>query len=113
VKVAPHNHLADCDPEAPLDNDVSHDLTRIRDLLNQYIPSLAARDIQSDVCLYALTPDGEFALGPLPGYDNVLCASLAGHGFKFAPVLGEVMADMLTETKPVFDVTMFSPGRFE
>ena len=113
VKVAPHNHLADCDPESPLDDNFSSDLARIRELLSQYIPSLAARDIKSDVCMYALTPDGEFALGPLAGYDNVLCASLAGHGFKFAPVLGEVMADMLTETKPEFDVTMFSPGRFE
>jgi sarcosine oxidase len=113
VKVAPHNNLADCDPATTPRNVSPKEVAHIRTFLSQYIPSIAKRAICSNVCLYTLTPDGEFSLGPLPGYENVLSASLAGHGFKFAPVLGEVLADMLTETAPAFDVTMFSPNRFE
>ena len=57
-------------------------------------------------------PDGEFSLGALPDHDNVFIAALAGHGFKFAPVLGEILADMLEGNAPAYDVTMFSPSRF-
>jgi N-methyl-L-tryptophan oxidase len=62
--------------------------------------------------MYTLTPDGEFTLGPLPDHDNVFIVTLAGHGFKFAPVLGEILADMLKGKAAVYDVTMFSPSRF-
>jgi sarcosine oxidase len=65
-----------------------------------------------ELCMYTLTPDGEFSLGALPEHDNVFIAALAGHGFKFAPVLGEILADMLEGNAPAYDVTMFSPSRF-
>ncbi len=49
---------------------------------------------------------------------HVLCNSWKfsqarfGHGFKFAPVLGEILADMIEGNAPAYDVTMFSPSRF-
>ena len=67
---------------------------------------------RTNICMYTLTPDGEFSLGALPDHDNVFIAALAGHGFKFAPVLGEILADMLEENAPAYDVTRFSPSRF-
>lgn len=112
VKVAAHNHLADCDPET-MDRKVAvEEAAGIRVFLEKHLPALASTSIRSDVCLYTLTPDGEFALGPLPGYANVFTAALAGHGFKFAPVLGEVLADMLEGRTPPFDVEKFSLRRF-
>jgi glycine/D-amino acid oxidase-like deaminating enzyme len=36
----------------------------------------------------------------------------AGHGFKFAPVIGEILADMLVDEPPTFDKSLFSPDRF-
>ncbi|CAB1077359.1 hypothetical protein D1AOALGA4SA_5148 [Olavius algarvensis Delta 1 endosymbiont] len=51
-------------------------------------------------------------MGTLPDHDNVLIAALAGHGFKFAPVLGEILADMLEGNESAYDVAMFSPSRF-
>ena len=62
--------------------------------------------------MYTLTPDGKFCLGVLPDHDSVFIAALAGHGFKFAPVLGGILADMLEGTPPAYDLTMFSPSRF-
>jgi sarcosine oxidase len=111
VKVAAHNNLSDCDPEAPVRFVTPEEVADIRSFLGNFIPTLANCTIDSDVCLYTQTPDGEFLLGALPGYDNVFTAALAGHGFKFAPVLGEVLADLIAGTEPAFDVSRFSPAR--
>jgi sarcosine oxidase len=112
VKVAAHNCLEDCDPDQ-LDGQVStHEVKGVRKFIKDYIPALNNSDSFSNICIYTLTPDGEFSLGALPDHDNVFIAALAGHGFKFAPVLGEILADMLEGNAPAYDVTMFSPARF-
>jgi sarcosine oxidase len=113
VKVAAHNHLKDCDPLWVARNVAPEEVAGIRSFMATYIPSLAMSDIRSDVCLYTMTPDGDFVLGALPGHANVFTTALAGHGFKFAPVLGEIMADMLEEKEPAFDASRFSPDRFD
>lgn len=56
---------------------------------------LAAR-----TCLYTMTPDGHFIVDRHPRYEQVLFgAGFSGHGFKFAPVMGEVLADLALEGK--------------
>jgi sarcosine oxidase len=113
VKVAAHNHLTDGDP-SQVDRKVTpEEVADIRRFMKNYIPSLAMCDIRSDVCFYTMTPDGEFVLGALPGHLNIFTTALAGHGFKFAPVLGEIMADMLEGKTPAFDVARFAPDRFD
>ena len=111
VKVAAHNNLKDCDPESPFNSVTREEVADIRSFLGKFIPTLANCAIDSDLCLYTQTSDGEFMLGALPGYDNVFTAALAGHGFKFAPVLGEVLADLIAGEEPAFDVSRFSPAR--
>jgi sarcosine oxidase len=45
--------------------------------------------------MYTNSPDGHFLLDRLPGHDNVLLAAgFSGHGFKFASVIGQVLADL-------------------
>ena len=79
VKVAAHNQLEDCDPLRVARNVAPEELTDIRSFMATYIPSLAAGDIRSDVCLYTMTPDGDFVLGALSGQSNVFTTALAGH----------------------------------
>jgi sarcosine oxidase len=112
VKVAAHNHLADCDPDTMIREVEIEEMATIRLFLEEFIPALATRNFTADVCLYTLTPDGEFVLGPLPGHSNVFVAALGGHGFKFAPVLGELLADMTVGTAPAYDLSMFDISRF-
>jgi len=112
VKVAAHNNLSDCDPETVSRQAGAEEEAAIREYLGKYLPSLKDQPMESHVCLYTLTPDGDFFMGPVPGKPRVVASALAGHGFKFAPVLGEILADFLEEKAPTFDVTMFSPGRF-
>ena len=60
-----------------------------------------------------MTPDGHFYLGKRPGSNHVFGVALAGHGFKFAPVLGEILADLMIDISPAVDIELFSPNRFE
>ena len=113
VKAAFHNGLADCDPDT-LVREVSLDERRMAgEILSEFLPGLAQSPMTSEVCLYAMTSDGHFYLGKRPGSDRVFGVALAGHGFKFAPVLGEILADLMTDVTPAFDLALFSPQRFD
>ena len=61
--------------------------------------------------LAALTPDRDLVLGPLPGHDRVLVALGAAHGFKFAPLLGRVLADLALHGGTDIDISQFAPDR--
>jgi sarcosine oxidase len=64
------------------------------------------------VCLYTNTPDGHFRIGRLPRQPRVVAASCcSGHGFKFAPVIGEILADLATDRTPGFDLEPFALER--
>jgi sarcosine oxidase len=60
-----------------------------------YLPGAAGPLRTAVACPYTHTPDGHFILGPHPRHPTVLLASpCSGHGFKFAPALGELLADL-------------------
>ena len=60
-------------------------------------------------CLYTNTPDRHFALGPLPADERIVAVSAcSGHGFKFAPAIGEAVAALALGTEPPVDVAPFA-----
>jgi len=65
-------------------------------------------------CTYDNTADEDFIIDTLPGHpDTLLITGLSGHGFKFAPVLGE-LATRFALAKPFeFDLSPFSLARFK
>jgi sarcosine oxidase len=62
-------------------------------------------------CQYALTPDRDFVLAPVPGHERVVVGLGAAHGFKFAPTFGRVLADLVTAGETTSDVSAFSLDR--
>lgn len=112
IKAAFHNGLVDCDPDALRQEVSPEEIETIEDVISELLPSLHNNTISSDVCLYSMTPDGHFYLGRKPGSESVFGVALAGHGFKFAPVLGEILADLLVDADPAVDIELFSPNRF-
>ena len=94
MKVAKHHHRDETvDPET-YDRVVSPaDEALIRGLLADYLPGRERRDDATPrTCLYTMTPDGDFIIDRLPGTANIIVASpCSGHGFKFAPVIGEIL----------------------
>ncbi|MDE2879941.1 N-methyl-L-tryptophan oxidase [Candidatus Palauibacter soopunensis] len=85
----------------------------LRRLFGRYAPGVAGALAHASVCLYTNTPDEDFILDRHPGHPEVvLFAGGSGHAFKFAPVLGSLMADRLTEEPPSRDPALFSIDRF-
>jgi sarcosine oxidase len=65
--------------------------------------------VESSTCLYTVAPDEDFVIdrvGPL-----VVASPCSGHGFKFAPFIGEVLADLVTGERPSVPLDRFGLGR--
>lgn len=61
-----------------------------------------------------MTPDGDFILDKHPTIPNlVIAAGFSGHGYKMAPEVGEVLADLSTDKNPKYDMRPFSIARFQ
>ena len=83
---------------------------RLAGFLRARMPAAGSHD-HTATCLYTLTPDRDLVLGPLPGHDRVLVALGAAHGFKFAPLLGKVLADLALHDGTEVDIAPFAPDR--
>ncbi|GBD33713.1 Monomeric sarcosine oxidase [bacterium HR33] len=72
---------------------------RLRQFLREWLPDLADAAISSSrLCWYCDTPDGDFWIARHPEVEGLVVASGdSGHGFKFAPVLGRIVADAVEE----------------
>lgn len=68
---------------------------------------------EGKVCTYTNSPDGDFIIDRLPGYQNILVAcGFSGHGFKFSSAIGEVLSQMALKGKSDLDVSRFTLDRF-
>ncbi len=114
-KVSVHYPGPVIDPNVPSPPDAEVD-DYLLSLVQLYIPQAAEGQVSlSRVCMYAMTPDEDFILDRLPGYDNVtVAAGFSGHGFKFGPVIGELMAAIVAGTgeEAKFSLEPFALSRF-
>jgi glycine/D-amino acid oxidase-like deaminating enzyme len=64
--------------------------------------------------MYTMTPDEDFVLGWLPGGMGrvAVAAGFSGHGFKFTPVVGEILADLVVAGGTDLPIEFLSPSRF-
>ena len=88
-------------------------LRAIQSWVSDRLPFLDLHPLLVKTCLYTNTPDYHFVLDRHPQQPNlVIGAGFSGHGFKFGPVLGEILADLATGQKPAFDLDLFRANRF-
>jgi len=108
VKAAFH-HGGDVITAADVRRDVTIDeVQALRAAMRRFVPAADGRHLTSTVCLYTNTPDEHFWVDRHPGHANVLVASpCSGHGFKFAPVIGEILADLVQDQPVRFDLGLF------
>jgi glycine/D-amino acid oxidase-like deaminating enzyme len=113
VKAAIHGSHVLCTPET-VDREVHEsDLAAVIHTLRPRFPSLDGHILKAKTCLYTMTPDEHFILGPHPQFPSVsIACGFSGHGFKFAPVVGEILAQLATGGKSSHPIKIFSPGRF-
>jgi sarcosine oxidase len=92
---------------------VNDEVDPLRKALEPILPGLASGNVRErSVCLFTNTPDHDFVIDFHPSHSNVLISSAcSGHGFKFASVIGEIQADLVTEGRSRFDITPFGIAR--
>ena len=114
IKFAKHGHVNEAvDPAASVRPPSGSDETLLRGALAAHVPAANGRVLDARTCLYTMAPDGDFILDRLPGAPAVLVASpCSGHGFKFAPVIGEILADLATAGATRHDISRFRLSRF-
>lgn len=97
LKVAAHHGGVEIAPSQPLDPAATEaDEEPVRRFLAQHLPAAAGDRLRSTVCRYTNTPDGHFLIDRLPDQPVWLVSPCSGHGFKFAPAVGESVAAWLT-----------------
>jgi sarcosine oxidase len=102
------------DDTASVDRSVAEDeVGPLRKALEPVLPELAAANVcERSVCLFTNTPDHDFVIDFHPQHRNVIVSSAcSGHGFKFASVIGEIHADLVTEGHSRFDLEPFRISR--
>jgi sarcosine oxidase len=113
VKVARTHGGETVDPDKVNRTVTEQDVRPVRDFVTTRLPKLDKEPLSSKICLYTNTPDLNFAVGLDAKDPNVgVVSACSGHGFKFAGVMGEVVADLVTEGKSNLDISFLSPDRF-
>jgi sarcosine oxidase len=114
LKVAKHHHRDETVDPDRVDRTVRpDDEALIRDALAAHLPATNGALASAVTCLYTMTPDGHFILDRLPQAPSVIVASpCSGHGFKFAPVIGEILADLAVDGATQHDISRFRLSRF-
>lgn len=118
VKVGWHHTGPALDPDYPEKASTEAELTKRVDALKAYIsarfPHLDSTEtVQVTTCLYTNTPDYHFVLDRHPSHHNIIIGTgFSGHGFKFGPVLGELIAALVIDEDPALPLDMFAIARF-
>ncbi len=88
-------------------------LQRLSDYVRVTLPDTQGEVLDAVTCLYTNTPDQHFIVDALPGYPHVvIAAGFSGHGFKFAILVGRILADLAVRGKTEYPIEMFSSQRF-
>ncbi len=90
------------------------DLNNVKYCLDKYLPGVYDSVLTTKICLYANSPDENFIVDSLPGYeDNVsIACGFSGHGFKFASVVGEILADLAIYRETSLPIQFLNAKRF-
>lgn len=101
----------------PSEIDYSPDLEiieQVRIFTKHHMPDAAAAPLSSArICLYTMTPDEHFIVDQHPEYPHVVIgAGFSGHGFKFSPLIGSILADLALENTTQHDISLFKVSRF-
>jgi sarcosine oxidase len=98
LKLAHHLPGRAFDPNQPGRDATSEDETDFRPALQKYIPSANGPVVDMKTCMYTNSPDHHFIIDTHPEFDRVsMACGFSGHGFKFASVVGNILAQRASE----------------
>ncbi len=102
------------DPDAVNRNNKESDEKTLIDFLNEFIPDGYESTLTMKTCLYTNSPDNNFIIDHLSGYDKdvAFASGFSGHGFKFVSVVGEILADLALNGSTRLPIGFLSSKRF-
>ena len=112
AKIAFFGKADDTTPEA-LDREVHPDeIAAMAARAGTDLPALPHQFLKGAACMFTTTPDGHFVIAAHPAHPEVTIAcGFSGHGFKFVPVVGEILADLAIEGSTRHPIGLFDPTR--
>jgi sarcosine oxidase len=102
-----------CTPET-IERTVHEDEVRaMAEQVGPRIPTLPGAFIKASTCMYSTTPDEHFVIARHPAHAGAVTVAcgFSGHGFKFVPVVGEILADLALDGTTHHPIELFDPGR--
>jgi len=114
LKLAHHFPNEVTDPDNVDRSTRESDIQNLKYCLDKYLPGVFDAVLSTKICLYGNSPDENFIIDKLPGFeDNVsIACGFSGHGFKFASVVGEILADLAIEGKTDHPTEFLNAKRF-
>jgi sarcosine oxidase len=113
LKMARHAPGTPADPDTIAREPVAGDEQEVTGIAQRYLPDGLGPVLALRICMYTNSPDGHFILDRHPRHENVLLAcGFSGHGFKFASVIGEVLADLAMDGRTNMPVQFLGMSRF-
>jgi sarcosine oxidase len=113
LKVSRHHSGEVVDPDRVDRAEHLADVERVRAFMRRNMPAADGLLREATVCLYTNTPDFGFVIDVHPAVPGVAFASAcSGHGFKFAPVVGEILADLALDGRAAMPIAPFRAARF-
>ena len=101
-------------PESARREVEASEVASLKAVLDRYMPGAAGTLLATTTCIYTMAPDEDFIIDRHPEYPQVVYASpCSGHGFKFSPAIGEVLAQMAFSEATPPNVASFSAARFK
>jgi sarcosine oxidase len=112
MKVGFHRKGVVCTPETIERTVHDQEIAEMRDRIARVLPSLDGPCLHTATCMYSNTPDEHFVIARHPDSDNVTVAcGFSGHGFKFVPIVGEILADLAVDGVTDHPISLFDPKR--
>ncbi|GGZ09138.1 N-methyl-L-tryptophan oxidase [Streptomyces poonensis] len=91
-----------------------HEVAEMAERMSRCIPDLPGTFLKAATCMYTSTPDEHFVISRHPAHPEsvTVACGFSGHGFKFVPVVGEIVADLTLTGTTAHPVGLFDPRRF-
>src|SRR5436190_7967554 len=113
LKVSIHHWGSFVEPDSVERVVADGEVERVRTFLRRRMPAADGPLVHAEVCLYTNTPDEAFVIDRHPVAPGAAFASAcSGHGFKFAPVVGEILADLVLNGATSWPLEPFRATRF-
>ncbi len=112
-KIGRHDSLPTVDPDVVQPAVSDAEIAMFQNLLGRYLPGANGPVIDTLTCLYTMTPDKHFIIDQHPEHEQVVFGcGFSGHGYKFAPVIGEILADLALDGDTEQRIGFLRAGRF-